>query len=320
MRSPVDVHERIGRDQLAGLAIQNIEKAVTVGVHQRGHGPAFDPEIVENRLINAVVIPDIVRRKLITPLDRARIRVERELGCGPQIGVRANIDGIVTARLAAPRSAVTGGPVNEVQLWIVGPYAPGRTGTGLPGITQPCLVARLALTRNGVGLPDLIARILIVGSDETANTVLATGDSGYDEILVDEWRRGDGVTCLVVLNRDGPELLAGPGVKRHQFRIETTEEYLAIRVCNAAVIQAATNGSEIVIRHFGLMYPLGLAGSRIERKHIPRTGRRRDIHRVADNQRGRLLGLESTQRVHPRDLQFVDVTGIDLFEIAEAGV
>ena len=77
----VDVYERMRVDDLAIGPIEQIEVSVTVrlGKRLRHDSSVGEPHVVEqHRLIDAVVIPDVVRRELKVPLDLPSVRVKRE--------------------------------------------------------------------------------------------------------------------------------------------------------------------------------------------------------------------------------------------------
>src|SRR5260221_14328457 len=141
-------------------------------MQQRRRNLAADVEVGEHRFIDTVVIPHIAWGPLVAPENLAGIGVERKLGSRPKIGVLPDIRGVVTARLAAPGTAVAGRPINQVQLWVKGTHSPGRSGAGLPRIALPGVVARLAISGNGVTFPHHVAGFLIVRFDEAADTVL----------------------------------------------------------------------------------------------------------------------------------------------------
>src|SRR4029077_7537449 len=65
---PGDLAERLAVDELAVLAVEAIEVAVAVGLHQRLDRLAVPFDIDQNRLVDAVIIPDVVRAVLEVPL------------------------------------------------------------------------------------------------------------------------------------------------------------------------------------------------------------------------------------------------------------
>src|SRR6185503_11319524 len=127
---------------------------------------------------------------------------EGKLRSRPKVGVLSEVCGIVTASLPAPGTSVAGGPVDQVQLGIIRAHAPCRTGTGLPRVALPAVVARLAIAGNGVAFPHQLAGFLIVRFDEAADAVLAARNPGYHQILVDQRRRSNGVALLVIHHLD----------------------------------------------------------------------------------------------------------------------
>src|SRR5206468_2745725 len=74
--SPGDLAERFAVDERAVLPIQAVEVAVAVRLHQRLHRLAVLLDIDQYGLVDAVIIPDIVRAGLEVPLVGAIVRIE----------------------------------------------------------------------------------------------------------------------------------------------------------------------------------------------------------------------------------------------------
>src|SRR5262249_58465481 len=75
---PIDVNEGVGGNQLSIPAIEHIEEAVPVSGHQRLYVVAADRKVGQHLLVDAVIVPRIVRGLLVRPNDLAGISVERE--------------------------------------------------------------------------------------------------------------------------------------------------------------------------------------------------------------------------------------------------
>src|SRR5262245_65441410 len=116
--------------------------------------------------------------------------------------------------MPAPRPGVAGAPVDQVQGRIIRADVPRRATPGLPGLALPGVVAGLAGGRNGVGLPHQVARVLVVRLDGAAHAVLAAGEAGDDQVLVDDRRRRDGMTGLVIDRGARPQLIAAVAMAR----------------------------------------------------------------------------------------------------------
>ena len=71
------VHRRIvfrRHQQLAGRAVQRVAEPVAVEVHQRRNGLSADVLVRQDHLVDAVIVPLIVRRHLIDPASPCRYR------------------------------------------------------------------------------------------------------------------------------------------------------------------------------------------------------------------------------------------------------
>ena len=82
------------REELAGRAIEHVEEAVAVGLHQQLARLPLPVDVDERRRFLRVVVPDIVRRELEVPLQLSRLRIERE----DRIGVEVVAEAIVADR------------------------------------------------------------------------------------------------------------------------------------------------------------------------------------------------------------------------------
>ena len=133
---PVDLHIGIGRQQFAVGAVEHVEEAVAVGVHQDLGGLALDVDVGEHHLGDRVIVERIVRRELVVPFDLAGLRLQREHRAGVEIVARAD------RRIERP--GIADAPIDRVQLRIIGAGDPGRSAAELPGVALPGVAAGLA--------------------------------------------------------------------------------------------------------------------------------------------------------------------------------
>ena len=142
VRRPVHGRIEFLRDeQLAVLAIQRVAETVAIEMHERLAHPAVDLEIDEHVLVDAVVVPLVVRRHLIHPLRHACVRVAREQGHAPAVVAGAH-DGIPGAGIAA---AV----VDEIERGVVREPTPSRAAAEPPLLAFPGAQARVRADRPG---------------------------------------------------------------------------------------------------------------------------------------------------------------------------
>src|SRR6516164_3963937 len=167
--------ERLAIDESdpAVCPLEEPQVAVARDVDQSLDRPAAAREVNEDRRRDFVPVPRFVRVVLKVALHLAGRGIERygrrceEVVAGPLI--------------AHPGSAVAGPPERQVRLRIVRAGDPDRTAASPPLISgRPRFAAGLAGRRYRVGSPDLLARLGIVGSNESANAQLAARRADND--------------------------------------------------------------------------------------------------------------------------------------------
>src|SRR5207245_5126789 len=131
------------RDQLAGLAVQDVEESVAVGLEQRRDLLTVDLDVGQHVFVDAVVVPGVVRRRLVVPRELAGVRVD-----GPGAGREEVREVAVAGAVRAPHGGIpwariAGAVVDEVERGIVGPDRPRRGAAVLPRVALSRVVARL---------------------------------------------------------------------------------------------------------------------------------------------------------------------------------
>src|SRR5690606_643011 len=166
---PVHRPVRLGDPDLARLPVQRVGEAVAVAVDQRPTHPAVDLLVDQDVLVDAVVVPRVVRRHLVGPARLTRIGVARPDRHRPLVVARPLI--------RVPGAGVARAVVEEVQLGVVRVPAPRRAAAPLPLVAGPrghaevlALVvvverlevradADLAVRARAVHAPDLLAGV-----------------------------------------------------------------------------------------------------------------------------------------------------------------
>ena len=234
---------------------------------------------------------------LEVPLDRAGVRVDRDR--------RRGVEVVAGTLIAEPGRAVAGAPEGHVALGIVGAGHPDRGAAVLPGVAFPGVVTGLARAGDGVGLPDLLAALGIVGGDEAAHAELAARDADHDLAVHDQRRHGHVVALLPV--GDGlafPGDLAGRGVERDQHGVLPGHVDLVAVQRDAAlgVVQRAEAFGQLA-----LVLPDQVAGPGVEGEEL--VVRRGDEHDAVVDDRRRLVAGVDAGRVAPDRGQVLDVVG-----------
>src|SRR3990172_6872844 len=105
-------------EKLAITAVGHVSKALAIEMREGRDCGAIDDGIREYTLVDAVVVPHIVRGHLICPGGYSSIRITGEEGCGPFV--------IAGPLRRIPRSRVAGAVINQVKLRIIRVPAPRR--------------------------------------------------------------------------------------------------------------------------------------------------------------------------------------------------
>src|SRR5579864_2071179 len=243
---PIHLHIGVRGEKLAGGAIDHIEETVAIGIQDYLGRFTLHIDVSKHHLGNAVVVEGIIGRELIVPLDLAGLWIKRENAVGIEI--------LALSDAGVERSGIADSPIDSVQFRIERAGDPSGTAPELPGVARPRIVARFALTRDGVGSPEVLAGTGIPAVDEEARAVLRPGDASDDHAVGDEGRTGHRVAIFEVDGVLLPDFFAGFGVERHDVRIKRGAEHLAVIERGTAVDDAAAHDA----RHLGRIIDLRL--------------------------------------------------------------
>src|SRR5262249_25848965 len=155
-------------------------------------------------------------------------------------------------------------PIDEVQLRVIRPGDPCGRAAGLPAIAAPRFIARLARCGNRIEAPRALARLRIVGVDETANAELAARDADNDFIFYDQWCEREAVTFTRVFGCGVPDDCAGACVERDHMRVEGCEIKQAAEYGKSAVDSPAA-GANAAFGQLAFIAPEHAPRARVER-------------------------------------------------------
>ena len=159
----------------------------------------------------------VMRRELKIPLDLARVGVEGEEAVRIQV--------VAGPEVSVPiRRRVAGRPIQKIEVRIVGTRQPCRAAARLPTVSAPGIATGLAGRRNRVRSPQQLAGLGIIGIDKAAHAGLGARDADDHFPVERERRECERETDRVVPDLDIPPHRAGPGVERHQVRIERPDK------------------------------------------------------------------------------------------------
>src|SRR5258708_23869629 len=133
-------------EKFAGDTIENVEKSVAVGLHQKVSGFAALFDIDEHWGFVGVKVIQVVRRELEIPLQLSCVRIQGQEASCIKVVAGAGISHKIG-------SGITGGPVNGVELGIVGTGHPGGSPAMQVRIAGPTGGAKFSRPRNGPETP-----------------------------------------------------------------------------------------------------------------------------------------------------------------------
>ena len=124
----------------------------------------------------------------------------------------------------------------------------------------------------------------------------------------------------MVLAGDGvlfPDHLAGDRVERDQPPVISADKHLALPERDAAIDDVAAAPIALLAIDLRIVGPEPLAGAGVDGvHHAPRRGL---VHDAVDHDRRRLDAAGGFERIAPDQTELLDVVGVDLVQLAEAG-
>ena len=326
MRGPIDLRvELLGHQQRAGLAVEGVPKTIAVEVDERLGRLAFHVDVGQDHLVDAVVIPFVMRRHLEDPFGDAGVGIAGKNGHRPFVVPRP--------LRRVPRAGVARAVINQVQLRVVGVPAPGIAAADLPLVALPGLQGRiladglaelggvgieqdLIVGADRIGPPCLRSVLQIVGGDVPRDAELAAADA--DDDLVFDHHRGVGhrLALFRIAVFDAPNHLTGFGVERHDGGIGLLENDLAVAIGHTPVDRVAAHHRDDcrILLRFILPQDLAILVE-VEREDV--VGERCiDVHDVADNEGTSLVAAQNSRREGPQRTKILGVVFVDLVELA----
>ena len=189
------LHVLRAEQKLAIRPIEHVEKAVAVGLHQELARLTLPDGVHERRRLLRVVVPDVVRRELEMPLQRAGLRIERD----DRVGVQVVAQPVVADEI---RTGIADRPVDRIELRIVGAGQPRGAAGMIDAFPLPGVRTRLATFRHRPEAPHLFAGRLVERRQESAHAFVAARRSRDDEVA-DRQRRAGGVVVLAPVGHLG---------------------------------------------------------------------------------------------------------------------
>ena len=324
MRRPVDVVLIfVGRDQLARLAVDDIEEAVLRRLHDDLAVLAVDLQLGKHQRLRGGVVPCLAGSRLVVPDIFAGLGLDREDGRQEQVVLGRGV-----AQALVPGRAVADADIHDVEIGIVrhaipgcaaaaalGPFAGvAPRGVGLLGehFVRGCAIGDLGRVRRREEAPDLLAVIRAVGGDVAAHAKLGAAIAD-DHIALDDTRRAGDRIGLGLVDRDLlPLLRARLRVERDETAINRADEYFALPDRNAAVHDIAAGGNTARLVDFRIELPEALASlGVVSVDHRPGGG---DVHHAVDHDRRRFHAAIGVELRRPGEAEVFHVRRRDQFQ------
>ncbi len=321
MRRPVHRDVGFGGDELAGLAVEDVEKAVLGRLHDDLAHLAIDCQVGEDHVLRRGVIPGIAGRGLVMPGVFARVRVDGQDRRQEQVVAAAR-----TPDLAIPWRTVANADIQEIQIGIEGERVPGGAAAAhrppLPGPGRRRhlhgigfeTVVRVA--GHGVDAPDHVTGLGVVCGHVAADAILGAAVAD-DDLAVDDARRARDRVGRRALDRvDLPGLLAGIAVDGDQVAVECRDIDLVAPERDTAIGHVATGIGAPAARRLRVEGPEQLARRGIQRvDDAPRHG---DVHDAVMHQRRRFHRAIRVDVEIPGETEIADIAVVDAGERTEA--
>src|SRR5215468_9756349 len=113
--------EAVGRNQLAGLAVEDVKEPILVGLHQNLAFGSVDREVGKDQILNGVEVPLVAGCTLVVPDVGAGISIDRyDRRCEQIVAL------VLAAPLLVPYGSVTRPEIDQVEFGIVGTGDPRR--------------------------------------------------------------------------------------------------------------------------------------------------------------------------------------------------
>ena len=276
-------------------------------------------QVRKDDVLRGRVVPVLLRRRLVMPLQVPVVRVERKDGRQVEVVAAAR-----RADRARPRRTVARADVQRVELRVVSHRVPHRAAaTTEPPFAGPRLGGSLHLgafeavfrvARNRVETPGQLAGVGVVSGKVTAHAILGAAIADQHLALHDARRARDRVRLGAVDGVHFPALLARARVERHQATIERADVDGAFPHRHAAIHGVATGIATPRTGHLGVEGPERLAGLGVECvHHAPDAGR---VHPAIDDDRRRLQPARRPCCIGPGEPELAHVARVDLVERA----
>ena len=259
MRRPVHFHVGIGREQLAGGAIEHVEESVLRRLHDHLALPAGPVQVRQHHRLHRRVVPGIGRRRLVMPHQLAVVGIDGEDRAQVQVVAAAG-----AAQVAVPRRAVAGADVKQIQLRVVDDRIPHRAAAAdlepLGAVPRrQRFLERLVLLRlrriagHRIETPRELPGFSVVGRHVSAHAVLRTAVAD-DHLALGDARRARDREGLCLIDGGGlPGDFSAVGVERHEPAIEHADNHLAFVEGGAAIDHVAARKVVVLAVHLGVV-------------------------------------------------------------------
>ena len=319
------VQVRVGRDQLAVGAIDDVEEPVLRCLHRHLAPRSSDREVGQHDGLRRRVVPGLARRGLVVPLVRARLGVERDDRGEEQVVAAAR-----RSNLLVPGRSIAHADEQLIELRVVHDGVPHRAAAAvLPPLAGPrgphpfehrvrgrIVAAHRGIARHRVEAPAQRARLCVVRRHVPAHTVLGAAVADVHESVGDAWRAGDRVGLRLVDGHGFPRHYTRRRIERHEPAVDNADEHLAAVDGDAAIDDITARLRADLATDVRVVHPALRTRLRVDSVDDA-PGRRHVHHTVADD--GRRFGAAiHAEVIGPRQAESGDRLRRDARERTEA--
>ena len=271
--------------------------------------------------LRAGVVPVLARRFLVVPAVLARLGIQRHDGTQEQVVAATG-----AALLPRHRRAIARAHIDQLELRVIGNRIPGRAAAAqLPPLARPglgrhrhggVLEAFRRVAGHGIKLPQLLARVRVIGGDKAAHAQVCAAIADHDLVAEHPRCAGDRVRPCLVEGLHAPVGRTGLRIERDQPAIERGDEDTVLPERQAPRHRLAAGVTPPLAGHLRIKAPQQLARDPVMRGgDVPGAG---VVEDAVERQRRGLDAAQFFQVVVPGQAELAHVLCADLAQRAVA--
>ncbi len=214
---PVHLDKWAAGKKFAGHTVQDVKESIAIAPEHQFARTAVPIRIRQDGNLHRVIVVGVARCELEIPLEFPGIRVE---GDG-----RIRVQVIAGSLFRVPvRTGISGAPIGQVEIGIVGTGNPDGSAAMFPIATSPTFVAGFPWLGDRIKAPGFFSGASFEGGDKAANPELTSGDADDHFVFDHQGRHGHGVASGSLGQLHVPECMAVFGIDGNQVRVDGGHE------------------------------------------------------------------------------------------------